>query len=137
MKNWIINKDNEVDCICEIISDKRDHITYKNIKDELVAVDKDYFYYYKDLLFQSQGFIVNDKVQYLSCDIWSKEAFKLVKIFPNLGESRRNRFIILKNNTYMAVDKVRLYDKRIAAIEAEMNRVVTNDDAIANPIRKY
>ena len=138
MENWIINKDNEVDCIKEVVSDKKDHITYKNLKGELVAVDKSYFYTYEYLMQQSQAFTIGSKVQKRMANGKYFGKFELFKILPNIDSNKVNRYVLLHDNTFLLADKIRLYDERIIAIETKMNKSVTTknaSDAIANLVR--
>lgn len=119
---WLINKDDEVEYIRKLNKETKTTITYVNQHDEIVCVDKNYFKTYEELLLQATGYVIGSKVQYVTENgKWCKNPCELVKMFPNLGEIRRNPYIILKNNKYKAVDKIRLYDKRIIAIEEGMN----------------
>lgn len=120
MKNWIINNDGEVDCIVEIIKQTKKTLQYKNHKDERVAIDKDCIKYYEDLAIESQGFVIGSLVQYYQKGYgWCKKPWELVKIFPNFSQFRRVKYLITNKDRNEIVERIRLYDERLLAIERE------------------
>ena len=116
---WLINKDGDVEYIKELVKEKKTSIEYVNQNDEIVAVDKNYFKTYEELLLHATSYLIGSKVQYFEDDEW-KGCCELIK-FIDFIRQVKNPFIILEDDSCKAVDKIRLYDERILAIEREMD----------------